>query len=275
VLSGYLLLSPHRREGALLFWRRRASRIAIPLLFWGTAYALWNGVRTLPGLLHAVLGADASYHLWFLYMLAVLYAVTPLLRVALERLPLPWRVALCAACFAVTLHVPGVPPLLQVEVLPRWLELAAPYFGYFLLGGLLSRQKPGHRVAMPFLLVALSLVVTVVGTACLVGLRHSTASRAFQDAASPNVIALASSLCVLARNAQGRFPGAKLQGLAPAVLGVYLVHPLFIDLMWAVGWPVERLPALLGVPLLSAVVALLSLLTVLLLRRTPLLQRTV
>jgi surface polysaccharide O-acyltransferase-like enzyme len=276
VLSGYLLLHPPRRESPLGFWRRRAARIGVPLLFWGALYALWNGARTLPEVMQAVLvRANAGYHLWFLYMLAVLYAATPLLRALLSRLGPKAAAAACAACFLVTLHVPGVPPLLRAESLPRWLELAAPYPGYFLLGGLLRRQGPGTRMLVPALAAAASLAVTVGGMALLARHHGSLASRAFQDAASPNVIVMAWSLCVLARNSGDHFPGARLQRFAPAVLGVYLVHPLVLGLLWKAGLSVEFFPCWFAVPAMSACVAILSLAIALALRRLPLLRRTV
>ena len=277
VLSGYLLLRPERREGAAAFWRRRAARVGIPLLFWATAYALYHGERTAAGLARTVLvRLDASYHLWFLYMLVVLYAAAPLVRWLLDRLAPPARLALCATCFALTLRLPDLPTLFPVAILPRWLELAAPYAGYFVLGGVWSRRPAGRRVLLPALVAAAAFVVTVGGTAALVLSRGEVgAGRVLQDAASPNVIALALALCLAARNAGERFPGRRLEHLAPAVLGVYLIHPLLIDALWAVGLPLERFPPPLGVPLLSAVVAALSFAAALALRRLPLLRRTV
>ena len=89
------------------------------------------------------------------------------------------------------------------------------------------------------------------------------------------MIALAWSLCALARGAGERFPAARLDPMAPAVFGVYLVHPLWIEGLWRAGLRLERIPAPLGIPLLTACVALLSFATVAGLRRLPLLRRTV
>jgi surface polysaccharide O-acyltransferase-like enzyme len=66
-----------------------------------------------------------------------------------------------------------------------------------------------------------------------------------------------------------------LVGIVLAVLGVYLVHPLVLDLMWMAGMPIDRFPWWIAVPALSASVAFLSLGVVLLLQRLPLLRRTV
>ncbi|WP_415186318.1 acyltransferase family protein [Shimwellia blattae] len=40
MLSGYLLL--HKEEGFYVFYRKRLSRILIPLIFWSFFYLLWN-----------------------------------------------------------------------------------------------------------------------------------------------------------------------------------------------------------------------------------------
>lgn len=275
ILSGYLLLDVARRERPVQFWRRRLARIGLPLLFWGTVYALWNGARTVSDLARSLLGPDdAAYHLWFLYMLVVLYAAAPLLRTLLARLTPIGGTLLCAGCFALTLHVPGIAPRLRAEALPGWLGVAAPFVGYFLFGGLLRRWPRGN-ILLPALAAAASLVVTVAGMVVLARHHGSLASRAFQEAASPNVIVLAGSLCVLARNAGNRFPGERLQRFAPAVLGVYLVHPLVLDVLWMAGLSIERFPWWLAVPVLTGLVAAGSLAVVLLLRRVPILRRTV
>ncbi len=276
LLSGYLLLGEGRGEPALAFWRRRAARIGLPRLFWGAAYAVWYGARTFPEVARAVLvRADAGYHLWFLYAVAVLYAAAPLLRLLLERLPPPGAVAACVAAFLPFLRIPGMRPLVPVEELPRWLELGLPFLGYFLLGALLRRGRAEGPVLPPLLLAAASLGAVVGGTALSTIRQGSVGFRALQDPLSPAVIALSASLCLLARRAGSRFPGRSLDRWAPAVLGVYLVHPMVIELLAMAGVSLERFPWWLEVPALTACAAAVSLALVLAMRQVPLLRRVV
>lgn len=275
LLSGYLLLGSGRKESALDFWRRRAARIALPLLFWGTVYALWNGARSLSEVADRVLvRANAGYHLWFLYAMVVLYALAPLLRALLARLRTLEAIALCTAAFVPFLHLPGVHRLVHSVPTP-WLALGLPFVGYFLLGGLLRRARAEGRLLPPLLAAAASLAVVVGGTALATVRQGGLGGRAFQDPLNPAVIALSFSLCLLARRAGDRFPGGRLERLAPAVLGVYLLHPLVLDLLAMAGVSHARFPWWLGVPVLSALTTAVSLAAVLGMLRVPLLRRVV
>jgi len=276
LLSGYLLLGDGREEGAVAFWRRRAARIVLPLLFWGALYAVWYGARTAPEVIGAVLiRADAGYHLWFLYALAVLYALAPLLRALLAKLPPVGGIVACAAAFVPFLRIPGIRPLLRADSLPRWLELGLPVLGYFLLGGLLRRARREGPRWPPLLAAAVSLAVVVGGTALSTVRQGSLGGRALQDPLSPAVIVLSSSLCLLARRAGSHFPGEHLARFAPAVFGVYLVHPLVLELLAKVGISPERLFWGLAIPAVTLGAAAVSLALVLGLRRVPLLRRVV
>lgn len=281
VISGFLLLGPERREGAIEFWRRRIVRIGIPLVAWGVFYASWGAwlesrPRSVSGVLRSVaIRGDAYYHLWFLYMLLALYLVAPALRAVLRQLGPAGKIALCVTCFAATLRVPGVPRL-PWAWLPGWLEFAPPYVGYFVLGGILTREPRARRPLLCGALAVLAGAVTVLGTAWL-ALRSgsATASRDFQDAASPGVVLLAASVFLLARDLGARLFGPVLDGLARSVLGVYLIHPLVIDLVWAAGLRVERFPAAFGVPLVAALVLAVSFELVRAIEEVPFLRRVV
>ena len=276
LLSGYLLLGETRTEEPLTFWRRRAARIGVPLLFWGAAYAVWYGARTIPEVACAVLvRADAGYHLWFLYSLAVLSLLAPMLRRMQEKLSPAAAVTVCALAFAPFLRIPGMRPLVDAEALPRWVELGVPFIGYFLLGALLRRQRAQGPVLRPLLLVIVSLAAIVGGTAISTIRQGSVGHRALQDPLSPAVVLLSASLCVLARRAGDRFPVGGMERWAPAVLGVYLVHPMVLELLVMAGVSPERFPWWLEVPALTACAAAVSVGVVLALRRVPLLRRVV
>lgn len=47
MISGALLLSPEKAEPLGLFYKKRASRILFPLVFWSLFYMLWDFLRNL------------------------------------------------------------------------------------------------------------------------------------------------------------------------------------------------------------------------------------
>jgi surface polysaccharide O-acyltransferase-like enzyme len=118
-------------------------------------------------------------------------------------------------------------------------------------------------------------MAVVGGTACVTFLQGSVGGRSLQNPLSPAVIALSASLCLLARRAGSRFPGRRLERFAPAVLGIYLLHPLVLEILAMAGVSLERFPWWLAVPALSVSGAAVSLVLVLGIQRVPLLRRVV
>ncbi len=87
MVSGALLLAPHKEEPLGQFYRKRASRVLIPCLFWIPFFVLWTGLFKLRGqspdwsaLAMSTVTGVPYYHLWFLYMLVPLYLFVPFLR---------------------------------------------------------------------------------------------------------------------------------------------------------------------------------------------------
>ena len=71
MVSGALLLDARKTESLATFYRKRAARIALPLLFWSVVYVLWNYRHAWDQLrpadvLHSVARGWPHYHLWFL-----------------------------------------------------------------------------------------------------------------------------------------------------------------------------------------------------------------
>jgi peptidoglycan/LPS O-acetylase OafA/YrhL len=147
VISGYLLMGPGRREGALAFWRKRAWRILPALLVWQTVYAL-----LMTG--HPFRNPRGPMHLWFLWSLMALYAVTPLLRLLVARVParlmLVFSLAGVAALGLTNLRSPATrETVLAALFLRSWMLLP-----FYLLGSSLHGLKPLRWTTILLLLLA-------------------------------------------------------------------------------------------------------------------------
>lgn len=89
MVSGALLLG--RSEEMLTFYRKRFGKVLLPFFAWSCVFilCLWiagRGLRdgteiTLLSSIGALLSGNVSGHFWFMYMLIVLYLVTPFLAV--------------------------------------------------------------------------------------------------------------------------------------------------------------------------------------------------
>jgi surface polysaccharide O-acyltransferase-like enzyme len=88
MISGALLLDPAKAEDMKTFYAKRASRIVAPLVFWSLVYLGWNAFKTVMAgnqfapvsLLRGLASGKPHYHMWFLYMIVVLYLFTPFFR---------------------------------------------------------------------------------------------------------------------------------------------------------------------------------------------------
>ncbi len=91
MVSGMLLLQSRTAEAPpLSFYRRRAARVAIPLICWTVFYrffAAWTGTHAnFEENVQAVYGGVPYFHLYFLYVIAGLYLIAPYLARAIDDL---------------------------------------------------------------------------------------------------------------------------------------------------------------------------------------------
>ena len=93
MISGALLLDPTKSESLLDFYKKRFSKILIPVLFWSLLYIVWGYFRediqeefTLSYVIRRLASGKPYYHLWFMYMLMGLYFFTPVFRAIVAHL---------------------------------------------------------------------------------------------------------------------------------------------------------------------------------------------
>lgn len=261
MMSGALMLDPAREMG----WRkvgRHVWRLCFVLLTWGFAFSLVEAALDAGGLSPAVVGEAAVNtlggrswdHLWFLYALLVLYAITPILRpwvarASRQELGLATLVLWGALCVAPTLSL-----LLGVGVLD-WVRL--PYSLVYYLAGLYA-----HRYLRLDGRVVVAGVAACLAMAALRLLHVPNAD----DAVMPQY-AFALPLGVLALCLLRRLVGETdissrpvMRVLADYSFGIYVLHPLFCHLVvWFArpeAWPLGLLQAFMFVASIVGSVAL-------------------
>jgi surface polysaccharide O-acyltransferase-like enzyme len=284
MVSGALLLTRTDWDTAT-FLRRRALKLAPAMLFWSLAYDAWKALTqdvafTVAGSLRHVvngLNAPAYPHLWFLWLIAGLYLLTPLLQPFAAHASRATHVFVAALWFASTAIVPALTRCADVTV-GIYTQPIVGYVGYFVVGASLHRFAParlGHRLVA---LLAVTFVAAAAWTAIATD-RLSVPTRRldelYMDSLSPSVIAMAVSAFLLARhwvanapaNGRGR---AALLAVSSSSFGIYLLHPLFIDLADAAGLSLDPLLAHPAgyLPALAAAVFAASLLATMALRRS-------
>ena len=288
MISGYLLLP--RSESLADFYRKRMPKVLIPFIAWSLIYLGWY-CRNHPGtctpsvIQNLLFVQGAAYHLWFLYYLLGIYLILPLLRLMIQ--PNTDRQVLWYFIGLWLIFQPGL--LMAKQFWGFKVNLSAPmatgFTGFFILGYLLGGWTLSRRT---IILSAIGLFLGSLGTILGTYLMTRNAGQFdgfFYDLVSlPVIVAAAGAFILLRWISEAKvFASPKahdlLRLLASTTFGIYLVHVLIIEILR--GWiPGFRLDSFIGnplwsIPLVSAVVFVVSFLIVRVLQRIPLLNHIV
>ncbi len=308
MLSGALLLDPARNESPATFYRKRLARLGVPLVFWSVFFIYldvsYNQWHTLKEALQNLVLGQPYPHLHFIYRIAILYAFTPMFRVFVKHAPRPMLTATVCVLFCVWSADSVINGFMETNV--SAFARFAPFVSFY-LGGYLLREAYCKREHMKWHLlnvIGCGLLVAIIsGLLCMkYGVKGYPSRQMFLlDFLSPLRIPMAISAWILLITlyqkcdpVTGR-TGRVFAWLAPTTLGLYLIHPMFREILWApdkLRNPIAQLPHMgflwnwhgigemlpnvwVRIPVYTLIVYLLSLGTVLLLMKIPLARRIV
>ena len=262
MLSGALLLGSERTEDPVYLLRRRLPRVAVPGLCWsllviGGVWLVQGGEAALLKLVNLpAISVITPY--WFLYALIPMYLLSPLLKRLTDHMEeRHWRYLL-GLWVVVTLglnQLSGFLPdpwyALLRENQTLNVSLLEGYLGYFLLGAWLERlEKPPSRRVL--LAVALgSWAVIALGTWAIFLVTGSYGEQ-FATYRGIFAMALSASLFLLFRDLfRERRSGRVTVLLSACSFGVYLAHPMAIELLQRLPGGTLTVPGQLAVWLLA------------------------
>lgn len=278
MISGSLLLDPARQETIGKLWRKNVIRILVVLLVWGLLYAFvyhFPKEITLSSVLSFCKAwVGGHYHMWFLFMIAGLYIVTPFLRcVVIDRKVLRYFLLLS---FFISVAVPFVCEAGGVMRVYDMLESTqlrslAGYPFYYVLGYWLNTTSLSAKAREAIVLLgAVGLVLTVALTA-LVSIGGGKPLQTFYGNFSLPVCMAASGVFVLGSKASVAKERKRkvVKSLSDASLGVYLVHILVLDALYQMGIDSMMFTPVLAVPLTAGVAMALSFAISMAIRKVP------
>ena len=291
MLSGAFLLP--KKEGALDFFLKRFQKILIPFVFWTAAYLFWKKMFYVPtlgfsGALRLTVNGGVCFHLWFLYLIAGLYLITPILRVLVAQASRKDLLYLLTLWFLVS----SVFPFLEGWDKLFWhsglhfsipVELAQGFIGYFVLGHFIRQTETAGFRGAAYGVWFLTLFTCAIGTYLLT--RHFHAFQTlFYDNMAPNVVFYAVSFFVIIKHAGPAFetrlsPGLRclVLDLSKASFGIYLIHPMILDVLTKGRWGFALRgdiphPALM-IPLTTVVSYVLSFAAIFVIQKIPVVKR--
>ncbi len=287
VLSGATLLT--KQFTLIDFYKKRMSRVLIPLLFWLPAYWLfrWFMLREW----ERPLGFDAivrwgtdlfvregvSVHLWFVYMILLLYLFMPFISKILKSASRKSIVVFLVLWLALNhLQLFGVFNTGSFSLLFQKLYGYMLYIGYLVLGYYLQTLKSNCKLPM---VSAFTLYLSTVVFASLVTYYLSVPSGK-QTLTAMNTFTLNTFLQVIAvyfllKNIEfkNKYLVLFIQMMSNYSFGIYLVHIMVISLFYRIGifWTMTH--PLISVPLVVILTLITSFIVIFLLRKIPFMAR--
>jgi len=283
VMASGALILPKRPHGAPWdFYRRRAARIVVPTLFWTMIYL---GVRAIDddasvrSLLIAVVRGTPYYHLWFLYMIAGLYIAAPLISRFLDGTPPGVVLAAMGLAFLVNSTESLIAEIVDGKRAYTFLGMWPAYLGYFLAGYYLWRWPP-RRLSWTLALIV--VLACGAGIALLTGVLYQfIGERSWQIAygnLQPLVVLMSLAIFAAVAGSPMRFnpAAARIVGaMIPLVLGIYVMHPLWLLVLKDRGIDGFFVNPTVGIPLTTLLAFALSLASAWAFAATPVLRRTI
>lgn len=288
MISGFLLLE--KEETLDIFFKKRLDKVVIPLLAWSLVYIFWQpyegGASVSWKSFYSLAIFPAYYHFWFMYAILGVYLSMPILRIFVrnaDKKLLYYYVALWLLASSI------IPLIYKFSTIPSSLDLAtiSGFSGYFVLGLLLGNLNITKRMSIA---AGVSYLVSVAFTA--LATYHITVksggifSEYFYGWLSPNVIIASASAFILVKYwvPKSKFllnerVSAVIGAISAASLGIYLVHVIFFELLQKgrFGVTISSLQGhpILSIPLTTMAVFSLSYLVVAILKKLPVLRKTV
>jgi surface polysaccharide O-acyltransferase-like enzyme len=281
MVSGALLLG--KEEPLSIFFKKRASKIIIPFLFWTFFYELFK-MRTQIDLfsietaIKNIYTGKAYYHLWFLYMIVGIYITTPIFRAIAHKTQILFYFIviwflLClenTVFYFTSMHV-------GFKVGMFW-----GFAGYFLLGYLLAKIELSKKLMMSIYAGGLlGIIITIFGTYWATSSKGALDIYWF-DYLAPNTVLVSMAVFVFFKqmfNVNTRF----ISSFAAASFGIYLIHPFFLTLykssifqeFFGFSLHSRTIHVLFGIPATFIVVTLSSYAAVRMLQKIPVVKNIV
>ncbi len=277
MISGAVLLG---KDATLFgFYKKRTIRLIPPIIFWTIFYIgfkfyqNWN-LDSLIWFLKTGLFADgrAAVHLWYLSMFACLMLFAPFVNMFINgvkpnSMELGIFIVLIFLFYSFNCMSVIAKNLIDINI--HWFKTFIWYLAYFLGGFYIDRYSKHINIGNTVLLAVIA--ISILGGALLnyyfVISYGISKDFLILDNMSPIVILITTLIFLLARKNMSILHNNKIISLISEVsFGVYLIHPFYITLISNVI-PVNDLSAFINVPFMLFATALLSFLSIWLLRK--------
>ena len=281
MISGAIYLDPARAV-TMADMLKKAGSLMLIFFGWSLVYALAESVKEHPmfkaGYFLSVAQKTVTghYHMWYVYMIAVLYLATPFLRPIAADVKLLRQFLLLTFllnhCLRLLCVLPGIGETARSVAGKADLGLFSGYAGYYCLGYYLHNTEVPHRKAGTLMLASMVLLTAAVAGSIFLGLTDAVVSEKM-----PHNVLYSAAVFLFFKSRNGWLAGSRIKSIiekvAPCTFGMYFVHPVFNFLTRRSGLYALTFDPLFCIPLCSALVCAASFLVIRLMKSLPVLRR--
>lgn len=235
ILTGALFLKKEKTVSLHDCVFKYARRIFLALLIFGIPFAFLAeyadtgsfSLQMIPNALIRLISDNTFSHMWYLYMLLGLYLFLPLIKVFMDHCSRRVLEYILGLLFLFTVVFPVVSASCNITIAFR-LPVETCYLFYLLFGGYLVNYKPkfAQKGRLAVFCIAACCILFVV-----LSIVHHDFAFIFSSYNSPFTALVACSLFVLFQKIQSPLPD-RVWSLDRLCFGVYLLHPVFVQLLY-------------------------------------------
>lgn len=266
MISGALLLN---KDYVLIdFLKKRLGKIIPPFIIWSLIYIFlnryvfrgesFNFMKIIKDVFYG-----SKYNLWFIYTLLGVYLTVPVLRKWIKNAPQKEiQYVLIIWLFTLILTIPN----LKIYFPKIDLTYFSGFIGYFILGYYLSLFN--FKRIIPVLFVVSGIAITIIGT-CYFTVRNSKFYYYFYEYLCLNTFLVSSGVFILFNkvNSSNKKVHFMIGQLNQVCFGIYLMHPLVLELFNLIGFDVYITNPIISVLLVASICFVICAITVFCLKK--------
>lgn len=276
MISGRFFLDPEKKLSIKKIFGKYIKRIAVAFIFWSAIYQIYYAAQSyLQGgnllaewkgyIYEFCLGA---YHMWYLYMLAGLYLLTPIIRkITTEKKILSYTILLAGIYHIIVYfagEIPVVGKLINEIMGMLRVELLSGFLVYYLLGYYIYRYNICKRAEIILYIIGGIVLVGSRIADCFLAVQQGSVIEFFTNYMSPLTMVYSAAIYTLfiKRISKIRFSQKATQFFAWTTkygFGAYLVHALILEFIMIFSiFKVTYMAPILWIPVIILVATVIS-----------------
>lgn len=282
MISGILFLNPEKEITVKNLFKKNIWRMVTAYIFWDFLYVLFDYYVMDVGEIQAVNEIfNGHYHLWYLFTIAGLYLITPILRQIVKEENVAKYFIVVSTVVAVV-----IPTIRYNAFINKYtggiivnanLSFLTNYAVYFVLGYLLYKSDISHtmeKIIYVFGIIGLAMTILL---SYYVAMREKTAT-AYYSNFSLFIYMQSIAVFVFFKNKVGKVNFNEkskkiISILAECSFGMYLIHEFFNMIFTKIGFITTSFNAIFSVPIINSIVFILSFICIYLLRKCQIFRK--